>query len=832
MDAYEQAGTVDAGEPTPDDPLTGEEMAAISPDRLEELGLSLARRRDDWVAARRACGVEKRWIEDVDQYLGRDEATRQTSSMMDSVERGFPVTNQAAKPQRSTVFVNITRPKTNAAEARLANMLLPTDDRNWGIKPTPVPELVKAALQQADAQAAPSGAPAQGMPPGPAAAQPGADPMAALMGGAATPAAPGTAPLQPPAAGAAQPVTGAPQPAATPVATQPGYIAGMAPTAYQTPDAQAQLQVAAQRAKAMQDEIDDQLTECNYNGQARLMLHDCAVLGTGILKGPIVVNRVRKAWKPLTDAQRTVHMLEIVEETRPASERVDPWNVFPDPGCSEDVHAGRGIFEKKTYTSKQLRELVKQPGYLKAQISKVLEEGPQLATSPSQRDSQAQRELTGDSTAAEHYEMWEYWGEFSPEDLRAAGVDVPDGATEAISGCVIIVNETVIKGFLNPIETGDLPYDFMVWEKVDGSCWGYGVPYLCRPAQRVLNAAWRQLMDNSGLSVGPNIVLKPTILQPADGRWEITGRKIWYLTDDAVDARQAVATFDFPNHGQEIQQIIDLALKFADEESSVPMLAQGEKGNAPDTVGGMTILMNSSNVVLGRMVRQFDDCVTRPHIRRYYDWNMAYSDKDAIKGDFQVDARGSSALLVRDVQNQALIQLGQFQASGIVAPMVNWEAWFKEVLKAQHIDPTDIMKTEAEIAQLQHQPPQATPEQIRANTMLQVAQLNAQSRQQVAQAKAQGELAYAQTEASMAHDNHGARLQEMQMKRDLALLEYAQQHQLTLEQVKADLTKTAMQERTKRELAAAELQMRANESDKTRAHAFNREVLLPSGGSA
>ncbi|MFI4941559.1 MAG: hypothetical protein ACHP7O_14620, partial [Burkholderiales bacterium] len=570
------------------------------------------------------------------------------------------------------------------------------------------------------------------------------------------------------------------------------------------------------------------------------MMHDCAVLGAGVIKGPIVVNRVRKAWQPVLDAdgaagggstghlpdKSAVYVLEIVEETKPASERVDLWNVFPDPSCGEDIHTGRGVFEKKTYTSKQLRELAKQPGYLKEQIGKVLEEGPQAAISTTRHDAQNRADSGSNGADKDHYEMWEYWGEFSPADMQAAGVDVPEGSTDAISGCVMIVNKTVIKGYLNPIETGDLPYDVMVWEKVDGSCWGYGMPYLIRPAQRVLNAAWRQLMDNSGLSVGPNVVIDPTVIQPADGRWELTGRKIWNKIDATVSARDAFATFDFPSNGQDIQDIIKLAMEFADQESSTPQLAQGEQGTAPDTVGGMTLLMNSSNVVLGRMVKQFDDSVTRPHIRRYYDWNMAYNDKAELKGDFQVDARGSSALLVRDMMHQTMLSLGQYQASGIISPMVNWEAWFKEVLQMAHVDPTDIMKTEAEIAQLQTQQPAPTPEQLKAQALLQVAQIRAQSAQSVAQSKQQGEIAFAQTEAQIAQQNASAALQELQMKRDLALLQYAHENQMSLQQVNADLAKTAMQERTKRELAAAEMQMRINENDR----AWMHETLMAPGG--
>jgi hypothetical protein len=777
-EVYSLAGAESAGEPVPTDPLTASEMAEIEPERLEMLGLSLAKRRDEWVNARRASGVEKRWLEDIDQYNGRDEANKQTASMMETVAAGgYPTSGQATKPQRSTVFVNITRPKTNAAEARLTNMLIPTDDRNWGIKPTPDPKLTSQATQEARAQAKAAIAAAQ-----------------SSNAPAAAPGAPGT--MQQPAPT---------MPAMNPIAE------ALQGTGEQSATALAQLEEAGKRASAMQEKIDDQLIGCDYNGQLRLMIHDCSVIGTGILKGPIVVNRVRKAWRPVSDGNRTVHVLEVVEEKQPASERVDPWDVFPDPSCGENVHNGRGLFEKKNVTSKQLRELAKQPGYLAENISKVLEEGPQTAVSQTQRDIQNNRENGDPYAVSDLFEVWEYWGEFLPEDLRAAGVDVPDGAVDAISGCVILVNNHVIKGFLNPLETGDLPYDFMVWERVDGSCWGYGLPRLMQSAQRVLNAAWRQLMDNSGLSVGPQIVMNPTKVHPADKRWELTGRKIWYMNDSQAKVEEVFGSFEVPNHIKEIQMIIEMAMKFVDDESAVPTLAQGEKGTAPETVGGMQLLMNSSNVVLSRMVKQFDDMITRPHIRRYYDWNMCYAEDEDIKGDFQIDARGSSALLVRDMQSQALIQLGAFSGNGEIAPMINWEAWFKEVLKAQHIDPTDIMKSEAEIEAAKNQPPQATPEQIRAQAQLQVAQIRGQAQLMTAKARQEGEIAYAQTEAQMAHDNHMMRLQELQLQRDLAILQYVQQHKITIEQAKADLAKTAMQEETKRQVAAVEATLAQNE---------------------
>ena len=870
---YENLSEVDAGEPKATDPLT-EQETQISEERLQKLGEALASKRDEWVAAKQAGGIEKRWLDDYDQYMGRDEASKQVASMMDSAQQGFPVLNKQGQAQRSTVFLNITRPKTLTALSRVANMLLPTDDRNFGLKPSPTPELSKATELLAkikggsptalgEAMAHPSSAPPTGMMGPPQQPPPGAPPEAAAPAMPPGPAGP------PPVDGGAQAAVPSPVPSAPSV---PSHVQMAIEKHEQT------LKVAADAAKAMQDEVDGQFQACKWNSETRSMLHDAAILGSGVLKGPIVVSRVSKTWQPLSDGKATVHTLEISRELAPASYRVSPWNIYTDPSCGADFRAGSGLFETYDYTTKQMRELVKQPGFLKDQIAKVLLEGP---ASDTKKNELERRTATAKKEA---FKVWEYWGEFTPEDMRAAGVDVQDDSTDMVSGCVILVNSTVIKGFLNPLDTGDIPFDIFPWEQDDESPWGYGVPHMCKHAQKVINAAWRQLMDNSGNSMGPQIVLKPGIVQPADGQWIITGNKLWNCLDDSVDVRTAFASVDIQNHAVELENIIKLAQAFADEESLVPQIAAGEKGNAPDTVGGMTILQNSVNVVLGRIAKSFDDKLIAPHVSRYVDWNMAYSDKSEIKGDHLVQPRGTSALLVRDIQNQTLIQFGQFQASGVISPMVNWEAWIKAVLKAQHVEPAEILKSDQEIAALANQPPpppiqlqvaqvraqaaqavaqtnaqgqaavaqqkfqaemaaqqqelqadqqrlqsgELTPHAASATARIQTAQIQAASKAAIEQSRAQTELAYAQAEAGMAHDNNVAKLQQLQLQRDLAILQYAQAHSLTLQQIQADLAKTQMQETTKRQLGAVELQLKANEGAASKLHEnISNEPAMP-----
>ena len=121
----------------PDDltPEQAEELALAQEERegrLQTLGSTLSVKLKKYISAREP--IERRMIEDLRQYHGRYD--RETEARMNDPEY-----------KRSKVFANITRSKTNAAESRISDMLFPADDRNWGIQPTPNPEISNLAKQ-------------------------------------------------------------------------------------------------------------------------------------------------------------------------------------------------------------------------------------------------------------------------------------------------------------------------------------------------------------------------------------------------------------------------------------------------------------------------------------------------------------------------------------------------------------------------------------------------------------------------------------------------------------------------------------------------------------
>jgi Skp family chaperone for outer membrane proteins len=181
---------------------------------------------------------------------------------------------------------------------------------------------------------------------------------------------------------------------------------------------------------------------------------------------------------------------------------------------------------------------------------------------------------------------------------------------------------------------------------------------------------------------------------------------------------------------------------------------------------------------------------------------MMFNPKSDIKGDFSIDARGSSALLVRDIQNQAYTNLLAAAANPLYQPFIDAQKLFEKALQAQHIDPEDIMRPQEEIDQIL----EAMKSGKQADPRIEAAKITAESRMEVG--KMQMEADKARTERER---------EALQLQRDIAVLKYASEQKLNLNAVKAQLAGIAIRERgqnareaMKAQSAAAEMHLKVN----------------------
>lgn len=743
--------------------------------RVAAITSQVTKRRTEAIQGRRNSGIEEEWDEDEDFYRGVDDANRDQISKPIS-HTGGAIGTRKVSATRSTVFINITRPYVDSAAARLSDLLLPTDDKNWSIKPTPIPELMDALNDITPLEDAETGeALVQ---------EPSLDNMPAAALGAVPTNLPGVGDR-------AAEQMGAPQ-----------GVAAMQPRQKTVSDVAAEeLDKANQKAEAATRQIDDWQIQTHYAGEVRKVIEDCARIGTGVLKGPFPKKyKYRKA--EMIEGEGL--LLAMVEEIAPASRRISPWDLYPDPDCGEDIHDGAYLFEKDYMTAKQIKDLAGLPGYKDEKLEKVLEEGPKRKSEVTRADPYARDD--------ERFEVWYYYGFLDKDDYEAMGEECYDPLVQ-VPVILTLVNDCIVKCTMSPIESGEFPFDVMPWQRRRMQPWGVGVARQINTAQRMLNAATRNMMDNAGLSAGPQIVLRKGVVTPADGKWEISPRKYWFINEDA-DATQVQHAFmavQIPSAQAELSQIIQFALQMAEQTTGMPMLLQGQSGQigpAAETVGGMTLLANNASTVLRRMARTFDDCITEPHIRRYYEWLMTYGEDDEAKGDFVIDARGSSALVERDLQNQAVMQMAQLVMNPAFG--INPQKWFEEACKVQRLDPKRFIFSEEEKAQQQQTAQQQTPPpmpqveaaRIKAEADLQKAQINAQVQQMRIKTDTDRDVAYVQAQGNRDNIQAQARMQELQLKRELAMLDYANKNEVQLTEVKARLAETSMKLRLQRELSA------------------------------
>ena len=431
---------------------------------------------------------------------------------------------------------------------------------------------------------------------------------------------------------------------------------------------------AKKKAEAAAKRIEDWHVQCQYHAEVRKVLDDCAKIGTGILKGPFPVKK-----KVVAFVQGAI---VLKEEIQPASIRVDPWKFYPDPGCGENIHNGSGCWEYDDISQKALADLRGTPGYIDSQLELVLAEGPIKAGKVApDRPLPDGHHVDRDAL----YQIWYYHGNLSREDMAVMGCACEEGHV-SVPAQITMINNRVVRAVLNPLDTGELPYDLMIWQKRTGMPWGMGVSRQIRTPQEIVVAAGRNMMDNAGRGGGPQLVVQQGVVVPEDGVYEVTPWKVWLAGEDA-DMEHIDKAFRFvtiPMIQVELTAIIQLGLKFAEDVTGLPMLLQGQQGKAPDTLGGMQMLNNNATAVLRRIARFFDDLITEPHVRRYYTFLLQYGE-DSEKGDFHIDARGSSALVQRDLENQAIGEM----ANIVLNPAFGKDPkkWINEYLRSRHLDP-------------------------------------------------------------------------------------------------------------------------------------------------
>jgi hypothetical protein len=553
---------------------------------------------------------------------------------------------------------------------------------------------------------------------------------------------------------------------------------------------------ATDAAKKAEKRIWDWMIECRHTAEMSKVIHDSARIGVGILKGPVPDKSKSQA---ITRKEGAIE-LTISEKTVPTTKWCDPWNIFPDASCGEDIRDGDHIFERFYLAPKRLREQAKRKGWLKDKIEQVLKEGPGKMFEDGNPNE--------DKLKRKRFEVWKFYGLLTRENAESADVELLEGVDECYA-IITLVNDSVVQCILNPLDSGEFPYYAFSWSRRAGHWAGVGVAEQVSMPQRMCNASTRALLENAGISAGVQIILDDGLVTPADGVWAITRNKIWKKNADSVidDVRKAFHIFEIPNIGAQIMPIIEYAMRLAEEHSSIPLVSQGQysQNASPQTYGQAELQNSNALTFLRGRGSMLDDAITEPLVLRFYEWLLLDPDVPIEeKGDFKINAHGTSALIEKAIQEVTITQalnLSLNPAFGAVPEKV-YAMW----LKTKRIDPRDVQMTKEEKAAAQQAPqpkaPQIEAAEIRAQAELQKEEMRTNATVERMRIDMDRDTQYAQELRERTTSDRELRIQEMRDRKELALLEYANRNQISLDTLKVQMAQTAMKLRTTKELAS------------------------------
>ncbi len=496
--------------------------------------------------------------------------------------------------------------------------------------------------------------------------------------------------------------------------------------------------------------MDDQITENRFAREARDVLETAARLGTGILKGPIDDGLVRTYWD--ADPETGEWRLQSATEMKPAFRHTPVWNFFPDPDATNIEDCGF-TFERHVKTPKAMRKLAKNAGFNSKAIRALLKQGAQG------RQPEFMQKMRGLEPKNDHAQnkpgscfiVWEYRGPLEGEDLAMlyrqsggeSGLEVAEeiDPLEELDVVLYVCQGHVLKFGENHLESGESLYSIYRPVKVPGSFWGEGIPSMMENSQSAMNAAFRMIMDNAAISTGPQLVIDKSAIEPENGSYQLKPFKVWLKTSTALT--QSPFTMHEVRSNQEyLANIYALSRQIMDEETGLPLIAQGEQGkHVTQTATGMSLLMGSANINIKRAVRDFDDDLIEPALTRLYEFNMLYHHADNVKGDMRVKVLGASSLLVRDIEAQNVITLmDKYAANPVFGPLMKPLDAFRRVVKVAGIDPSEIVKSDEELKEEetaraeadQQGEVQKTPEVLAAEIRLQIVEREGEIKKELA----------------------------------------------------------------------------------------------------
>jgi len=585
--------------------------------KLDELGTTLFRNWGVYVTDRKM--IEERWLRNL----------RQVRKIYD------PEILANIPSDRSKAYPGVTQWMVRGTIARLMQMLWPATEKNYGIKPSPLPDLSQDQLQQV------------------------LDALVAMKAQGGDPA----------------------QVRLDDVEIEKAIT-----------------EFASGKAERMEIKVQDDLEEMEFVTLARKVVKAAVTYNCGIAVGPLHEKVQARKWQqnPYTGKYEAVtfdKFKPLFEYLSPWDHYVDltATSVNKQDGTFDrhimmrsEVEA---LAQRPDFLSERVMKYLRDhpTGNYKAQWwESVIKGEPKSATAPV-----ATRE-------SRKFEALSYWGAVSGHDLKAAGIDIADdkvGSTFHANAWML--DNCVIKLKLAPFGSTIKHHHYFIFEDDDLSILGNGQCDVLRDSQLSICETARAALDNMSV-IGPMVEVNMDLLTPGQDT-VIKKHKTWYREGEGQAASlPAVRNINVDSHLTELQALIGMFMGFAEKESGLPAPSVGDVSGggseALRTSKNASMFLGAAALPIRDTVRNYDS-FTISAISALVAWNQKYDPNPSRDGDHNIIARGSTSLIAKEVLST---NLNEFRASITPdeMPHLKTRAMLKARMKVNDLPLDELMEDE------------------------------------------------------------------------------------------------------------------------------------------
>lgn len=496
---------------------------------------------------------------------------------------------------------------------------------------------------------------------------------------------------------------------------------------------------ARERAEGMQEKIEDQLSEGRFAAAWGDFLEYLATYPFAILKGPIIQVERKAKW----EGGRRV----FTDEPVMSFSAVHPDDFFPGPNVTDLDHGDlyetckldpadleayaqaaraqrarreevQALFDAGE-VSQELLDAALYPEWNPEEIEAVLS-GPAPTSIRDCLPESLERARTEGSDTAVNQGVAEglltgvwCWRTVKREDLTSWGARWAANHPRRFIDCrLLLVGTHVVCANPNRDPYLRRPYSIMSFKRIPGQLVGEGLPEILAPAQQGYAAAVRNAVDNAAFSSRPCGSFDWRSLNPACKPAEVLPGKIYDYDGNLLQQRPAgikpIEFFDIPSNTEKFLRLAEFFKNEADNASRIPVFAygNGDVEGAGQTMGGLSMLMNSAAMGIEQLIVNIDTYVIARLISMVFDWDVEFLPDDqygAIKGDCRVVARGALALMIQNAADEKLPEMiAQASKDPNIFALIGFEGLarlLREMYRRFNIPGMEVVPDEDEIKQ-------------------------------------------------------------------------------------------------------------------------------------